>query len=121
MKKLLVSAMLLLPLSALGDHMDVIEFRLLEACSFPKYMEIVSDFNEWGKEYGYTAEIAVPLQSENLTNMYWLGTSANAASFGKTWDAWRDALDDPDSEPAKLSARFSDCEENLGRRGYDIY
>jgi hypothetical protein len=53
--------------------------------------------------------------------MFWLGTSANAASFGKTWDVWRDALDDPESEPAKLWARFLDCEENLGRRGYDIY
>ena len=121
MKRLLVSAMLLLPLPALGDHMDVIEFKLVEGCSFSKYMEIVSDFNEWGANYGYKAEIAVPLQSGNLTNMFWLGTSANAASFGKTWDVWRDALDDPESEPAKLRARFLDCEENLGRRGYDIY
>ena len=121
MKKLLVSAMLLLPLSALGDHMDIIEFKLVEGCSFSKYMEIVSDFNEWGANYGYKAEIAVPLQSGNLTNMFWLGTSANAASFGKTWDVWRDALDDPESEPAKLRARFLDCEENLGRRGFDIY
>ena len=121
MKRLLISVMLLLPLSALGGHMDVIEFKLLEGCSFSKYMEIVNDFNEWGTSYGYKAEIAVPLQSDNLTSMYWLGTSANAASFGKTWDAWRDALDDPDSEPAKLWARFSNCEENLGRHGYDIY
>ena len=101
--------------------MDVIEFELLEGCSFSKYMEIVNDFNEWGTSFGYRAEIAVPVQSDNLTSMYWLGTSANAASFCKTWDAWRYAMDDPDSEPAKLRARFSNCEENLGRHGYDIY
>lgn len=121
MKKFLVSAMLLLPLPAIADHMDVIEFELVEGCSLSKYMEIVGDFNEWGKKYGYNAEVAVPLQSNNLINMFWLSSSANAASFGKTWDAWRDAQDDPSSTPAKLQARFSECSEELGRRGYDIY
>jgi len=121
MKKILAIALLSLSLPALADHMDVIEFKLLEGCSFSKYMEIVDDFNDWGKEYGYKAEIAVPLQSNNLINMFWLGTTADAASFGKAWDAWRDALDDPNSTPAKLWARFIECEENLGRRGYDIY
>lgn len=121
MKRLLVIAMLLLPLSALGDHMDVIEFKLVEGCSFSKYMEIVSDFNEWGANYGYNAQVAMPLQSSNLTSMYWLGTSADAATFGKTWDAWRDSLDDPNSKPAMLWARFLECSENLSRRGYDIY
>ncbi len=121
MKRLLISVMLLLPLTAFGAHMDVIEFELLEGCSFSKYMEIVGDFNQWGESYGYKAEIAVPVQSDNLTSMYWLGTSANAASFGKTWDAWRDAMDDPDSEPAKLWARFLICEENITRNGYDLY
>ena len=121
MKRLLASVMLLLPLSAMGDHMDVIEFKLLEGCTFPQYMEIVNDFNKWGKGYGYNAEVAVPLQSDNLTSMFWLGTTANAAAFGKAWDAWRDALDDSNSEPAKLWARFSACSKNLSRNGYDIY
>ncbi len=121
MKRLLVSALLLLPLSAFGAHMDVIEFELLEGCSFSKYMEIVGDFNQWGESYGYKAEIAMPLQNENLTSMYWLGTSANAASFGKAWDAWRDALGDSDSEPAKLWMRFQQCSTNLTRHGYDVY
>jgi hypothetical protein len=101
--------------------MDVIEFELLEGCSFSKYMEIVGDFNQWGESYGYKAEIAMPLQNENLTSMYWLGTSANAASFGKAWDAWRDALGDSDSEPAKLWMRFQQCSTNLTRHGYDVY
>ena len=121
MKRLLVSAMLLLPLPALADHMDVLEFKLLEGCSFSQFMEIVGDFNDWGKDYGYNTEIAVPLQSDNLINMFWVGTSSDAATFGKAWDAWRDARDDSDSTPAKLDARFNECAEFLNRRGYDIY
>ncbi len=121
MKKILVAAVFLFPMNAVADHMDVIEFKMRDGCSFDKYMEIVADFNEWGKEYGYNAKIAYPLQSNNLVSMYWLGTSADAATFGKAWDAWRDAQSDMDSVPAKLQARFSECTENLGRRGYDVY
>ena len=121
MKKIFVAAFFLLPLNAVAEHMDVIEFKMTGECSFGEYMEIVADFNEWGKAYGYEAKIAYPLQSNNLTSMYWLGTSANAAAFGKAWDAWRDAQGDADSVAAKLQARFSACTENLGRRGYDVY
>ncbi len=121
MKKILVIALMSLSTPALAEHMDVIEFKLLEECSFSKYMEIIGDFNDWGKAYGYATKIAMPLQNSNLTSMYWLGTSANAAAFGKAWDAWRDAQSDPDSTPAKLQARFSECEENLSRNSYDIY
>ena len=53
MKRILVIALLSLPLPALADHMDVLEFKLLEGCSFSKYMEIVGDFNDWGKDYEY--------------------------------------------------------------------
>ena len=121
MKRIVMIALLSLPMSALAEHMDVIEFELHEGCSFSNYMEIINDFNEWGENYGYKTKIAMPLQSGNLTSMYWLGTSADAATFGKAWDAWRDGQADPDSTPAKLQARFADCETNLGRRGYDIY
>jgi len=121
MKKLLLSAVLLLPLSAFGEHMDVIEFELRDGCSFSKYMGIVSDFNKWGEAYGYHSKIAMPLQNENLTSLYWLGTSANATAFGKAWDAWRDAQGDADSAEAKLNVRFEACSKNLSRHGYDIY
>jgi hypothetical protein len=71
MKRLLVSAMLLLPVSAFADHMDGIEFTVREGCSFSKYLQIVKEFNEQVKDYGYETEIAVPLQSNNL----WTGGS----------------------------------------------
>lgn len=121
MKKILIAAFLLLPLNAVAEHMDVIEFEMMEGCSVDQYMAIVSDFNKWGEDYGYNAKVAFPVQSNNLTSVYWLGMSANAATFGKAWDAWRDALADADSVPAKLSARFAKCSKNLGRRGYDVF
>ncbi len=121
MRKLLIAALLLFPSTAFAEHMDVIEFELKDGCSFEKYMAITKDFNEWGKTVGYSASVAVPIQSNNLTSMFWLGTTADAAAFGKAWDIWRDAQANPESVPAKLQARFSECEESLGRRGYDIY
>jgi len=121
MKKILLAAFLLLPLNAVAEHMDVIEFKMLEGCSVEQYLAIIEDFNKWGEDYGYETKIAFPLQSNNLTSVYWLGMSANAAAFGRAWDAWRDALSDADSVPAKLSARFAECSENLGRRSYDVF
>ena len=121
MKKIIIAAILLLPFQVSAEHMDVIQFKLNDGCSFEKYMAIVADFNEWGKAYGYQTKIAYPLQNDDLVHMYWLGTSANAAAFGKAWDAWRDAQADADSVPAKLQARFSACETNMTRTGYDIY
>lgn len=121
MKRVFLAMLVMIPLSASAEHMDVIEFEMLEGCSFDKYLDIVSDFNKWGEEYGYNAKIAVPLQNENLTSYYWLGTSKDAATFGAAWDAWRDDLGDPDSTPAKLWARFQECTTNVGRWGYDVY
>jgi hypothetical protein len=121
MKKMLIAAIFLLPLNALAEHMDVIEFKMIEGCSMEQYMAIVEDFNKWGEDYGYNSKIAFPLQSNNLTSIYWLGTSKNAAAFGKAWDAWRDAQSDADSVPAKLAARFAACTEDLGRRSYDVF
>jgi hypothetical protein len=84
-------------------------------------MEIVADFNQWRDNYGYKTKIAVPLQNENLASMYWLGTSANTAAFGKDWDAWRDAQRDANSRPTNLQARISECGDSITRHGYDIY
>jgi len=115
MKRIILALLLCLPMAASAEYMDVI-------CSFEKYMEIVNDFNsDWGEANGYRASIAMPLQNENLVSMYWLGTTKDAATFGKAWDTWRDAQSNPESVEAKLWARFQACEINLGRSGYDIY
>lgn len=121
MKKALLILMMLMPLPASADHLDVLEIKLIEGCTFSQFMEIVADFNEWGETVGYRTEIAYPLQSNNLTSLYWLGRSDNAAAYGNAWDTWRDALADPSSDPSKLWARFQQCSENQSRQGYDLF
>ncbi|MGI9343063.1 MAG: hypothetical protein ACR2QV_09435 [Gammaproteobacteria bacterium] len=122
MKTILTIALFALPLPALADYMDVIEFKLKEGCEFSEYLEIVADFNEqWGSKHAYRSEIAMPVQSNNLETLFWVGRTANAAAFGAAWDAWRDEITDADSLAGKLSARFAKCSENVGRRGYDTY
>ena len=102
--------------------MDVIEVELKDGCSFDQYMEIAKDFNsEWAAGTGYSSRVAMPLQSDNLTSLYWIGETENAATFGAVWDKWRDELGDPDSVAAKLWARFEACSTNDARWGYDVY
>ena len=122
MIRLLATAILLLPLPTLADHLDVIQLQLKEDCSVTQYVAIMKDFNDdWAKKYGYSAELAVPLQSDDLATVVWVGRSANAGAFGQAWDVWRDALADPESLPSKLQARFDACAVDKARRSYDIY
>ncbi|HLG52933.1 MAG TPA: hypothetical protein VI339_03380 [Steroidobacteraceae bacterium] len=122
MKKFLAVALLTLPMAAAADHLDVIEFKLDAGCDFATFMQITKDFNaQWGDRYAYHAEILMPLQSNNLESMYWIGRSKDAASFGKAWDAWRVEAQDPNSVAGKLWVRLQACSTNLARRGYDTY
>jgi hypothetical protein len=122
MKKLLAIAIVLAPLAARAEHLDVIQGKLKDGCTIEKYAAIKEDFNEqWGKAHGYTAEIAVAVQSHDLESIYWLGHTASAEAFGKAWDAWRTELSDSKSVAAKLDERFNKCTTTESRRGYDLY
>ena len=122
MKKLLFTFLLVLPIGAFADHIDVIEVQLNEGCSVPEYVAIKDDFNkQWGSRNGYHSEVLVPIQSNNLISLYWIGRTENAAGFGNAWDQWRNDLANPDSVASKLWARFEECSTNVGRRGYDVY
>ena len=122
MRVLLAMLLLALPVATAADHLDVIEFKLNDSCSFNKYMEIARDFNtQFGTQNGYHAEVLMPIQSQNLVSLYWVGRSKDAAAFGKAWDVWRNAQTDPNSVPSKLWARFLACGTNLSRQGYDTY
>ena len=46
MKKLLCALLLMLPIGAFADHIDVIEVQLNEGCSVSEYVAIKDDFNE---------------------------------------------------------------------------
>lgn len=122
MKMTVAFLVLVFSSAAYADHLDVIEFKLNEGCTLEKHLETVRDFNaQWGAKYGYKAEVLVPIQSNNLTSLFWIGRSKDAASYGKGWDTWRNELRDPNSVASKLWARFQGCSTNLGRRGYDVY
>ena len=120
---LTIAIMFALPMAAHGaGHMDVIQVSLKDGCTVAQYAAIAQDFNkDWGKKHGYKAEVVVPIQSEELVSIFWVGRSANAAAFGAAWDAWRDALPDAKSTAAKLQARFDACSTNTSRNGYDVY
>ena len=122
MKKLLVLAFLLLPATSGADHLDVIQVKLDAKCSVAEYVKIAQDFNEtWGKDHGYQAEVAVPLQNDELTSIFWVGRSASAAAFGAAWDAWRDAQANSKSVAARLQARFDKCSDNESRSSFAVY
>jgi hypothetical protein len=121
MKKLIAAALLLAPVAASADYVDVIEFKLKDGCEFSTYMAIVKDFNAYAKDLGYQTEIGVKLHHPDPTTHLWLGRSANAKTFGKAWDTYRAALSDPASTPYKLQQRFDACGETVSRRSYDSY
>ena len=106
---------------AQAEHWDVIASEMTGDCTVAEYLQIVDDFNVWAKDYGYSAKVAMPIQADDVDTFFWVGSSANAATFGAAWDAYRDAQADPDSEPAILQVRFDKCAENESRSGYDVY
>ena len=107
--------------AANAEHWDVIGVKINNGCSVEKYLQIKDDFNKWGAKHGYQASVLMPLQSNDLTTLWWIGKSENAAAFGAAWDAWRDGLANPESTPAKLNARFVECSTNVSRDSYDVF
>ena len=121
MRRLLMTALLLAPITASAEYLDVIQAKLKDKCTVATYVAIKNDFNEqWGKSHGYQAEIASAVQSEDLVSVYWLGHTASAEAFGRAWDAWRTELSNPKSVASKLNERFEKCVDNTARRGYDL-
>lgn len=123
MKKYLILALAMASAStaANAEHWDVIGVKINSGCSVEKYLKIKDDFNKWGAKHGYQASVLMPLQSNDLTTLWWIGKSENAAAFGAAWDAWRDGLANPESTPAKLNARFVECSTNVSRDSYDVF
>ncbi len=122
MRRLLMLAILVVPVYASAEYLDVIQVKLKEKCSPATYVAIKNDFNEqWGKSHGYRAEIAQPVQSNDLASVFWIGHCASAESFGKAWDTWRTELSDSKSVAGKLNERFEKCSTNASRNGYDLY
>ncbi len=122
MKKILLIALFCLPGAAWAGHMDVIPITLKESCSLSAFIKMKDDFNKnWGKDYNYHVEIAAPLQSNDMSTIYWMGRSKNTAAFGAAFDAWSEEIQDSESVAGKLNARFVDCLEPWeARRSYIV-
>ena len=122
MKRLLILAILMTPVCARAEYLDVIQVKLKEKCTPATYVAIKNDFNEqWGKSHGYRSEIAQAVQSNDLVSVFWIGHCTSAESFGKAWDTWRTEITDPKSVAGKLNERFEKCTTNTSRNGYDTY
>ena len=123
MKKLLIIAILACPWTVSADYMDVIAIHLKEGCTVEDLVPVKDDFNEtWGSKNGYMAEWAVPLYSDDMETIYWIGRTESAQAYGAAWDTWRDNVGTEGSVEAGLWERFLECEEVPfeHRRGYDI-
>ncbi|MFT6907778.1 MAG: hypothetical protein ACI9MS_000267 [Glaciecola sp.] len=114
--------MILTPFYTFADHLDVIQVELEENCGFNQYLAIAEDFNNnWAKEYDYKVEILIPVQSNDLKSIFWVGRSSDAVAFGKAWEAWVSDLGKSDSVASILSGRFDKCGNNMSRRSYGAY
>jgi hypothetical protein len=122
MKKLLIGAAVAAASTfAQAAHMDVIAFQMTGECSFGEYMEVVGDFNEWAEPHGYSTQILMPLASDDLQTHFWVGTSADSATFGAAYDMWMQGLADDDSTPADLNERLAECSTLTARSSYLSY
>ncbi len=110
--------LLVLAASARAEYKDVIGFTMTDDCSFAEYMKVVADFNKWAKPKGYQAQIFVPHDSDDLETYYWVGTSADAATFGAAHDDWLNGILEGGTEPAALAKRFGKCAENESRQSF---
>lgn len=122
MKKMILIAAMLFSAPAAANTLDVISSKLKAGCTFSNYLSITKDFNDtWGKAHGYNAQLMLPVHSSDTSLVIWVGTTASAEAFGKAWDAWRNALANPNTTEAKLQARFDACTTQVSRANYDTY
>lgn len=119
MRKLAFAAALL-SASALSqaEHKDIIAFTMTGECTLSEYMEVVNDFNGWANKRGYSAQVFMPHDDNDLATYYWVGTSADFETFGKAYDEWMEGVMSGNSEPQKLNDRFAECVVNQSRSSY---
>jgi len=115
----LAFALLLTPLVARADYLDVITSRLTAGCSLDKYLGVVEEFRGVMKTQGYkyTVEIAPPFIGPDLSVVYWVGREPNFATFGQESDRWEAAIAKAGTPEAMVSAKLNACSENVSRSG----
>lgn len=122
MKKTVALLLLALPAVASADYVDVLSATLKEGCSVATFGQIVKDFNAtWAKEGVYKAELLVPMMSQDMQTLYWVGRIKDAEAFGKGLERWRREAMDPNSDAGKLNTRMNQCVTWGSRGGFATY
>jgi hypothetical protein len=116
---LLAFALLLTPLAARADYLDVITNKLKDGCSLDKYLGVVEEFRGVLKAQGYkyTVEIAPPFIGDDLSVVYWVGREPTFATFGEESDRWEAAIAKPATPEAKINEKLDACADNVRRSG----
>ena len=107
------------PVSAQADYIDVITNQLTGSCTLEKYLEVVEEFRGvmTSEGYSYTVEIMTPVSGPDLSHVYWVGRTKDFATFGTEFTKWLAALEKSGSPESKVNAKLNKCAANLTRTG----
>ncbi|HME72727.1 MAG TPA: hypothetical protein VKM54_23095 [Myxococcota bacterium] len=116
---LLAFTMLLTPLVARADYLDVITSRLKDGCPIDRYLGVVDEFRGVMKSQGYkySVEVAPPFTGPDLSVVYWIGREPSFATFGQESDRWDAAIAKPGTPEAKVNEKLAACSTNVSRSG----
>jgi hypothetical protein len=78
-----------------------------------------NDFNTYYKDRGYQTEILLPLHSDQVGTLFWVGRSPNAETFGRAYDHWQAEVVKDGSTVSRLSERFGKCTTGVSRFSYE--
>jgi hypothetical protein len=119
MKKLITIFLLAFPAVAMADYVDVLSAKLKDGCSIATFQQIVADLNAtWAQGGDYKAQLLVPVMSEDLHTLYWVGRAASAEAYGRSLDRWVKEANDPGTVTGKLNERMNACVAWVGRAGF---
>ena len=122
MKKIVALLLMALPTVAAADYVDVLSAKLKDGCSVATFVQIVKDFNAtWAKEGVYKAEVLVPMLSQDVQTLYWVGRIKDAEAFGKGLERWRRESMDPSTDAGTLNGRMEQCVSWVSRGGFTTY
>jgi hypothetical protein len=115
---LLAIVFLAAPLAANAQYVDAISNKLIGGCTLDQYLVAVGEFRGVMKSegYGYTVEIMQPLTGE-LGAIWWVGRTADLATYAADYTRWEKALANAGSPEAKVNAKLDACAENVSRQG----
>ena len=98
-----------LPVYATADVLDVLTVKLNKKCSVEQYQSIVDDINAHFKDRGWTAELLLPLHSQEQDSVFVVGRSSNVEALGRVIDYARAEQQEEGSTVSKLIAQAQKC------------